>query len=125
MEKNKIQHYINNFRRKISPYLKKDIGFKAIVFPYSKGTVIVFEFGANTQTKDEYRTESKGVGEVFKRAKINAFGDIPSDNLKFEGTNTLMFDNNIAVIKDEKENEWTDKQAAIDVNKILSPKQPS
>ena len=125
MKKNNIQHYINNFRRKISPYLKKNIGFKSIVFPYSKGTVIVFEFGPNMQSKDEYRTESSRIGEVLKRAKINIFGDDPSDNVKFEGTNTFMYENNITIIKDNNESEWTDKQAAIDVNKILSPKNPN
>ncbi|WP_411831017.1 hypothetical protein [Mariniflexile sp. AS56] len=122
MEKKKIQQYINNFRRKISPYLKKNMALKAIVYPYLKGAIVVFEFGGGTQTRDEYRTESKNIGEALKRAKINAFGEIVSDNIKFEGTNTVMFDNNIALIKDLNDNEWTDKQAAIDVNKILSPK---
>ncbi|WP_343330359.1 hypothetical protein [Polaribacter staleyi] len=124
MNKNKIQHYINNFRRKISPYLKKDIGLKTIVYPYSKGVLLLFEFGPNVQNKDEYRSKSEKISEVLKKTKITFFGET-NDNLTFQGTNTVMFDNNIAIIKDLTDNEWTDKQASDDVSKILTPQKQS
>lgn len=120
MNRETIQDYINNFRRSISPFLKKNVGLKSIVFPYDKGVILAFEFGINGQNKDEFRSESNSVSEAFSRAKITSFGAI-NNNFTFGGTNLIMDANQVVLIKDFEPKEWTDKQSKIDVNKILSP----
>jgi hypothetical protein len=121
MEREKIQNYINNFRRKISPYLKANIGLKTIVYPYDKGIFMSFEFGLNNQNKEEFRGECRNIAEVFQRAKVTSFGGSNS-KATFNGTNFIMFENIVNIIKDFDEDEWTDDQASKDVQRILNPK---
>jgi hypothetical protein len=115
-----IQNYINNFRRNISKYLKKNIGLKLTVYQYNKGVVLSIEFAINGQNKDEFRSESPNIVEAFKRSNIKSFGEI-SSNMEFGGTNLLMEANRIFIVKDLNNSEWTDVQANNDVEKILTP----
>lgn len=120
MERTTIQKYLNNFRRRISPYLKRNIGIIAKVYPYTKGVVILLEFGEDYQNNDEYMEEFHTANEIFNFLNIKAFGGI-ADNIEFGGTNSVMFDNKIVFIKDFKEKEWNDSQAQSDIDKIVQP----
>lgn len=119
IERDEIQKYINNFRRRISPYLKTNIGLKTTIYPYDKGVLLSFEFGLNNQNKEEYKAECRNIGEVFSRSKIDSFGGSNS-RATFNGTNFIMSLNTINIIKDFNEFEWTDEQASNDVHRILN-----
>lgn len=121
MNKEVIQNYINNFRRRFSPYLKKNIGFKTVVIPYDQGVILSFELGMNAQNKDEYKGECKNISEALGKLKLKSFEE--NSNVVFKGTNIVMENNVIALIKDFAPNEWTDIQAMNDVSKILNTSQ--
>ncbi|MDF9796127.1 hypothetical protein OKW21_001390 [Catalinimonas alkaloidigena] len=120
MSRENIQHYINNFRRSISRFLKPNVGIRTIVYEYDKGVLLSFEFGINLQNKDEFRAKSSNIAQALKKAQITIFGENPV-NIIFHGTNLVMDNNQVALVKDFTDKEWTEKQAFEDVNKILNP----
>lgn len=120
MERQEIQNYINNFRRLFSQYLKPDVGIQSTVFPYDKGSIIVYELGINLQNKDDIRSNSKEVFEALKRT--NLFENEKNEQTQlFLGTNIFLIKNKIVVIKDMNLNEWSEEKAKLDIDKILSP----
>jgi hypothetical protein len=115
-----IQTYINNFRRLFSRFLKPDVGIQSTIFPYDKGSIIVYELGLNLQNKDELRSSSKEITEALKRT--NLFENEKGDQIhSFVGTNILLIKNKIVVIKDDNAKEWSEEKAQLDVEKIMQP----
>lgn len=120
MDRQEIQNYINNFRRLFSRFLKPDVGLQSTVYPYDKGSVIVYELGLNLQNKDDLRSSSREITEALKRTNLfeNEKGE---DKHSFKGTNILLTKNKIVVIKDDKSTEWTEEKAQLDIEKIINP----
>ena len=120
MDRQEIQNYINNFRRLFSRFLKPDVGIQSTVYPYDKGSVIVYELGLNLQNKDEVRSSSKEITEALKRT--NLFENEKGEQIhSFVGTNILLIKNKIVVIKDDNAKEWTEEKAQLDIEKIIQP----
>jgi hypothetical protein len=120
MDRQEIQNYINNFRRLFSRYLKPDVGIQSTVYPYDKGSVIVYELGLNLQNKDDLRSSSKEITEALKRT--NLFENEKGEQIhSFIGTNILLIKNKIVVIKDDNSKEWTEEKAQLDIEKIIQP----
>lgn len=120
MHRQEIQNYINNFRRILCRFLKPDVGIQSTVYPYNKGSVIVYELGLNLQNKDDLRSNSKEITEAFQRTNLfeNEKGEVVHS---FVGTNILLIKNKIVVIKDDNAKEWTEEKAQLDIEKIIQP----
>lgn len=120
MDRQEIQNYINNFRRLFSRFLKSDVGIQSTVYPYDKGSVIVYELGLNLQNKDDIRSNSKEITDALKRT--NLFENEKGEQVhSFAGTNILLIKNKIVVIKDDNTKEWTEEKAQLDIDKIIQP----
>ncbi len=120
MEKDKIQLYLNNFRRLISPYLRKDINFKSIIYPANNGAIIELKFQITAPIKDEFRKNEESVNDSLKRINQHAFGGNLSGFI-FSGTNIVMEEGRIIIIKDKEDIQWTEEQVKKDVEKIINP----
>ena len=119
---NTIQSYINNFRRHLSPYLKPSVGLSCKAYP-AKGEGAIFEFtiGLGIANDDEFMPIEVTVNDALGRISQSAFGGYLV-GFVFSGTNVVMEDKRIILIKGgNDESEWNDKAALIDVKRILPP----
>lgn len=119
-DKNTIQSYINNFRRHLSPYLKPNIGLSCNVYPAeSDGAILEFTIGPGVVNVDNFNVNEATVNDALTKIPQRGFGG----NLKgfhFGGTNVVMEDNRIILIKGEDSGSvWSDQAAREDVNRIL------
>lgn len=119
MKKEDIQHYINNFRRELSIYLKPDLNLKAIIYPALEGGIIEFEFRKDQPTRDEYKKIENTIAEQLDKINQKAFGG-NLNGIKFSGTNILLEPGKILIIKDNRSEEWTQSKAKEDVQKLLN-----
>lgn len=120
MDKNTIQIYLNNFRRFFSPYLKKDINFRTVVYPAENGAIIEINFTKFAPVKDEYRKKEKFLVDSLKRIDQHSFGG-NLDGFQFSGTNFILEGDKIFIIKDNKDSEWTINKVREDISKLLNP----
>lgn len=120
MNKDKIQIYLNNFRRFLSPYLVKDINFRTIIYPADDGAIVELKFQKTSPVKDEFRKNEKSVTDALKRINQHAFGGNLA-GFKFSGTNVIMEQGRIIIIKDNDEKQWNVNQAKKDVDKLINP----
>ena len=120
MKNEKIQHYLNNFRRELSHYLKPDFNLKAIIFPSDEGAIIEFEFRKDQPTKDEFRKHESTLAEQFHKVHIKILDD-SNAAIRFTGTNIFLEPGKVFVIKDSNEDEWTLERAKDDVKKLINP----
>ena len=115
---NKIQKYINNYRRRITKFLKPGIGISCNTIMAKKGGAIVeFTVGQNIKNSDTYtsvETLSKGLETINQ----NAFGG-NLEGFNFMGTNTILEPNRMIFIKDSSESEWSDQAAQRDIQNVL------
>ena len=120
--KQTIQEYINNFRRRLAPYMRPGIGLACTVFPAnSQGAILEFKIGPGISNTDEFRPESETVNEALTEIGQQAFGGNLS-GFKFSGTNIIMEVNRIILIKGEDDpSQWNDSAADADVKRILPP----
>ncbi len=120
--KQTIQEYINNFRRRLAPYMRPGIGLACTVFPAnSQGAILEFKIGPGISNTDEFRPESETVNEALTGIEQRAFGGNLS-GFKFGGTNVIMEDNRIILVKGEDDpSQWNDSAADTDVKRILPP----
>lgn len=117
--KQQVQSYINNFRRRISRYLKNGIGLQCTVYPSSAGGVLlVFQFGLASENDDEYKPVSSTLGSALSQIEQHAFGG-NLEGFTFGGTNLIMEGDKIILIKDQSDSEWSDKAAKKDVAKVV------
>ena len=118
--KQTIQEYINNFRRRLAPYMRPGIGLACTVFPAnSQGAILEFKIGPGISNTDEFRPESETVNEALTGIEQRAFGGNLS-GFKFGGTNVIMEDNRIILVKGEDDpSKWNDSAADADVKRIL------
>ncbi|HLO90142.1 MAG TPA: hypothetical protein VK172_03150 [Lentimicrobium sp.] len=123
MEKDKIQIYLNNFRRLFSPFLKRDINFRTVVYPADNGAIVEINFKKFAPVKDEFRKNEKSLTDSLKRIEQHSFGG-NLDGFQFKGTNFILEGEKIYIIKDDDSNEWTIEKAREDVFKLLNPQNP-
>jgi len=120
MDKKKYQNYINNFRRRLTPYLKPGIGLTCNIYPSQDGGgILEFVMGKAVENDDTYKEISNSIGTALSNIEQKAF----SGNLEsfiFSGTNTILENNRIILIKDADTNEWSDEAAKRDVDKLVS-----
>lgn len=119
-DKKVIQDYINNFRRHMARFLRKDFGLTTTVYPCSgDGGVIEFRIGRDSPNEDEFKKPYQSVNEVLKSIpqKIVS-GNI--DSAWFAGTNISMEPGRILIIKGEDRDAlWNETEAFEDVKKIV------
>lgn len=120
MNKEKIQLYLNNFRRFLSPYLRTDINFKTIVYPANDGAIIELKFQITSPVKDEFRKNEASVTDSLKRIDQHAFGGNLA-GFKFSGTNMIMEQGRVIIIKDNDDKQWSLEQIRKDVDKLIQP----
>jgi hypothetical protein len=127
--RNPIQSYINNFRRHLSRYLKPRIGLSCKVYPVERpGAILEFQLGPDILNEDQYLPPYKSMSEALGELRQQAFGG----NLaafSFKGTNIILEENRLILIKGgDSPEEWDDRAAAADVKQIVSrmgaPKAP-
>lgn len=118
-----IQKYINNFRRHLAPYLRPSIGLACKVFPaVESGAILEFSIDSGIANTDEFRPFSRTVNEALSSISQRAFGGNLA-GFRFGGTNVVMEDNRIILIKGEDDpNQWNDQAALTDVKRILPPR---
>jgi hypothetical protein len=118
-DKKTIQTYVNNFRRRLSPYLKPGIGLVSNIHPADEGGAIIeFSIGPSIENDDNYQVTTTTVSGALSTIPQHAFGG-NLDGFKFSGTNLIMEPNRIILIKDDSPSEWSDEAAKTDVSKIL------
>lgn len=122
MEKlDEIQTYINNFRRYLVPHLKPGIGIVSTAYPAQQhGAILEFKLGSECQNTDEFKAVQSSVNEALRKINQKAFGgDLAG--FHFSGTNYVMEDGRVIVIKGEdSDDEWGDKAAQRDVSLLLT-----
>lgn len=119
MNKSQIQAYINNFRRRLAPFLRADIGVQCSIFPAKPGgAVLVFQLGSDVENDDIYKPESPSLGKALGQIEQRAFGG-NLDGMLFGGTNTILESDKLIFIKDGASSEWSDQAAAKDVKAVV------
>ena len=118
-----IQEYINNFRRHLAPYLRPSVGLTCKVYPaIESGAILEFSIGPGLSNTDEFHPPSQTVNEALSKISQRAFGGNLT-GFRFGGTNVVMEDNRIILIKGEDhEDQWNDQGALADVKRILPPR---
>lgn len=117
-EKQVIQEYINNFRRRIVRYFKPGIGMTCRVYPASNGAIVEFAIGPGIENDDFYSAATPTVTDALGSIRQRAFGGNLS-GFVFRGTNTIVEDNRFIYIKDDSPTEWNDSAAQRDVTRVL------
>jgi hypothetical protein len=120
-DKSRIQTYINNFRRRLTPSLRPGIGLRCNVYPAtSGGAVLVFRVGPNVENDDVYELASPTLGSALSTIEQHAFGG-NLEGFSFGGTNVILEQDKIIFIKDDAASEWSDSATEKDVQSVLAP----
>ena len=118
MDRNKIQKYINNYRRQLTRYLRPGFGLLCNVYPAKNGAILEFVIGNELANDDIYHPERNSVGDALGQIEQRAFGGNLS-GFTFSGTNTILENNRLIYIKDSTSKEWGDTAVKKDVNAVL------
>ena len=119
-DKDKIQRYINNFRRRLTPLLKPGIGLYCKIIPAGdKGAILEFIIKPEIENDDFYMPEEPSMSQALSKVKQNAFGGNLA-GFSFRGTNFILEGNRIILIKDNSALTWSDKTAQEDISRLLS-----
>jgi hypothetical protein len=118
-----IQSYVNNFRRHLSPVLRPDIGATITAYPArDPGAVLVVMFAKDAPSRDTIEPPFPSVGEILKVVPQRMIDATNFSGIRFGGTNISMEPNRVVLIKGEDDNnEWDDRAAARDVQRIANP----
>lgn len=118
-DKKTIQTYVNNFRRRLSPYLKPGVGLSCTVHPAEEGGAILeFSLGPSIVNTDLYQESGTTVSGSLASIPQHAFGG-NLEGFRFAGTNVIMEKDRIILIKDDSPSEWSDDAAEMDVSRIF------
>lgn len=115
-----LQRYINDFRRHLAPYLRPSIGLSCVAYPaLQSGALLEFTIGPGIANEDHIKEPFPTVNDALASIKQRAFGGSLS-GFHFGGTNVVMEDNRIILIKGEDApDHWSDKGALEDVKRIV------
>lgn len=118
-----IQHYINSFRIYISLDLRPGVGLSCNIYPVrGPGAILEFSLGEGTPNSETYLSDFTSVNEALKAIKQTSIGG-QLDGLNFGGTNILMEENRIILIKgDDEVGTWDSEAARHDVIRAVSSK---
>lgn len=120
-EKSAIQTYINNFRRRLAPFLRPGLGLQCIVHPaVSGGAILEFRIGPSIENDDVHETPSPTLGRALAGIEQHAFGG-NLDGFTFGGTNVVLEKDRIILIKEDASSQWSDAAAESDVRRVLIP----
>ena len=115
-----IQKYINNFRRELTRHMRPDMGLRCDVHLADiGGAILVFEVGPDVENDDIYLEPVPTIGKALSAIKQTAFGG-NLEGFMFGGTNVILQDNRIILIKDSSPSEWSSSASRKDVRKVLS-----
>lgn len=121
MDKNLIQRYVNDFRIKLTPYLRPNIGIEIDIYNCGQeGAVLIIIFRPGGKSIDNEILTYERISDVLSSIKQNFFGG----NIKgitFKGTNMMMDPERIIIIKDNSAAEWGDSKLNEDIGKIIQP----
>jgi hypothetical protein len=114
-----VAPYINNFKRYLSQYLKPNFGLSTAIIPFDNGTLVKFEFIEGVPTSS--RKNASNISEAFSKGNLELVNESGKKIINFNasGTNIIANKNEIFIIKDNSEAEWTDQKAERDVHKII------
>ncbi len=119
IDKSRIQGYINNFRRRLTPYLRPGIGLTCFIhLADSGGAILEFKVGPQLENDDVYNPSLPNLGRALSRIEQHAFGG-NLEGFTFGGTNYVLEQDKIILIKDESLSEWSDAAALRDVRKLF------
>ncbi|SFO66318.1 hypothetical protein SAMN05428949_6031 [Chitinophaga sp. YR627] len=119
MEQNTILHYVNELRKNLTSRLKPNIGLQITIFNCgNEGAVLIVYFHEQIPSSDNFSSQYSKISDVLSSIKQDfVSGDLSSVN--FKGTNIMMDQRRIILIKDYNHTEWTTDKAQEDINKIL------
>lgn len=102
--------------------MRSGIGLACTIFPArSQGAILEFKIGPEISNTDDFRPESETVNDALAKIQQRAFGGNLS-GFRFGGTNVIMEDNRIVLVKGEDDpTQWNDSAANSDVKRILPP----
>jgi len=120
--KDTLQQYINNFRRHLARYMRQGIGLACKVFPVdSEGAILEFTIGPNVSNIDVFEQPRETINAALSEIPQHAFGG-NLNSFKFGGTNVIMEEGRIILIKGADDpTEWNDAAALDDVHRLLRP----
>jgi hypothetical protein len=116
MEKDLIRKYIANFRIFLSPFMKKDVAMKAVVYPYDDGAILLVELAVGKTSSDEFKSGS--VTLVGAMNKTGLFEE-PESSLSIKGTRIVVSNSRVVIIKSSEADLWSAKAAFDDVSKFM------
>jgi hypothetical protein len=119
-DSDKLQTFVNNFRRHLASYLKPGVGLVCNIYPTnSTGAILEFTIGPQIANEDHFKPVEPSVNDALGKIKQRAFGGNLA-GFRFSGTNVVMEDNRIILIKGEENDEaWDDKAALEDVKRLV------
>jgi hypothetical protein len=116
-----IQRYINEFRRYISSVLKPNIGLEIDIYNCgNEGAVLIIFFKPGGKSIDKEINEFNTIADVLNSIEQNFVGGNIS-GMTFKGTNMMMDQNRILLIKESNKDEWSSTQLKEDLNNIFQP----
>src|SRR3712207_7959419 len=70
MERDIINRYVINFKRFIAPFTKEGVSIKTSIYPYTDGSIIVFEMDFNASGNTEYKSNSETMQEAMRKTQM-------------------------------------------------------
>ncbi len=120
-DQERIQRYVNDFRRHFSTYLRKGVGMSTLTHPSDlPGAIIEIRIGESVTNEDRFLEPTTSVNEALTSIQQKAFGG-NLQGFRFGGTSIVMESDKIVLIKgDDSEDNWSDKSASKDVSQIVN-----
>lgn len=115
-----LQGYVNDFRRHMARFLAPGVGLACTVFPsLGPGAIVEFTIGPKLTNLETYKPAAATVNEALSQIQQRSFGG-NLNSYKFGGTNTLVEQNRIILLKGEDDLvHWGDSAAQDDVKRIV------
>lgn len=121
MDQDIIQRYVNEFRKHITPSLKSNIGLEIDIYNCGKeGAVLIVFFKPGGKSIDKEISNLNSIADVLKSINPNFISGNMS-GVAFGGTNMLMQQDKIVLIKENNINEWSNMKLKDDLKKIFQP----
>lgn len=121
MKQEIIQRYINEFRRNITPMLKPNMGLEIDIYNCGKeGAVLIVFFNPGGKSIDKEINEFATIADVLNSIEQNFVGGNLT-GMTFKGTNMMMEQNRILLIKEGNQDEWSATKLKEDLEKIIQP----
>lgn len=120
-QKGKLEKYAQMFSQHFEKYLAKGISIDTVIYPADgEGAVFEFKLAQEHKGKTKYMPPRQTVGQILSEIPQNLVsGNI--SNVKFGGTNLVMENNRILIIKGEDaKKHWDGNAAQDDVRRVVS-----